>query len=454
MASNERILVVEDDERIRTALAELLRTWGYDVATAADGVSGSERIASSNPAVVLSDLKMPGLTGLELLKQARNSNPAIYFIMLSGHGTVRSAVEATKLGAFDFLEKPVDARRLQVVLRNCLDRRESEKQLQIANRKLRDLGALGKLVGRSKKMREIMSVVAMAAPSLASALITGESGTGKEIVARTIHDLSPRRNNAFVAVNCAAIPESLLESELFGHERGAFTGALQTQIGCLELAHGGTLLLDEIGEMPVAAQAKLLRVLEDSKVRRLGAKSTFEVSVRVLASTNRAPEEAVKSGRLRSDLFYRLNVFHIAMPPLREHLEDLELLAESLLHDLSQKHKRPLQTLSADALRLMRRHTWPGNVRELRNVLERAVVTCASEVITPIDLPPALRGDENGHLTDPARIDVGLSLDEAERRLILQTLSSTNNNKSRAAEVLGISLRTLLNKLKLYQPRL
>jgi DNA-binding NtrC family response regulator len=390
-ARQHTVLVVEDDERVRSALANLLDEWGYRVETASTGSEGFDKIAASNPSVVVSDLQMPGLTGLELLRRTREFNPAISFIMLTGHGTIQLAVEATRLGAFDFLEKGTDPARLQVVLRNCLGQHESERQLQIAHRKLRDLGALGKLVGRSKKMRQIMSLITMVAPSAASVLITGESGTGKEVVARTIHELSPRRSNSFVALNCAAIPESLIESELFGHEKGAFTGALQQRMGCFELAQGGTLLLDEIGDMPLTAQAKLLRVLEDSKVRRLGAKSEIGVSVRVLASTNRAPEEAVRTGILRSDVYYRLNVVHILMPPLREHLEDLEILATALLEDLCRKHNQPMKALDPETLHLMHAHPWPGNVRELRNVLERAIVTCPTQTITPESLPQALK---------------------------------------------------------------
>ncbi|MGH9376258.1 MAG: sigma-54-dependent transcriptional regulator [Terriglobia bacterium] len=456
MLTNERILVVDDDERIRTALENLLRGWGYDLDVAVDGLRGWEKIVSGSPAVVLSDLKMPGLNGLELLRQTRNFKPEIFFIMLSGQGSIQSAVEATRLGAFDFLEKPVDPRRLQIVLRKCLDRRESERQLQVAHRKLGNegsrgnRGALGKLVGRSKKMQEIVSIITMAAPSSASVLISGESGSGKEVAARTIHELSPRRSQPFVAVNCAAIPDTLVESELFGHEKGAFTGALQSRVGCLQLADGGTLLLDEIGEMPAAGQAKLLRVLEDSRVRRLGAKSEVTISARVLASTNRNLDDAVKAGRLRKDLFYRLNVFHISMPPLREHLEDLELLANALLEEIRQKHNYPAKSISAEALGLMHCYTWPGNVRELRNVLERAMLSCAADTITPKDIPAAVRGDRGSRLLDASRIAVGLSIEEAERRLILQTLSSTNNNKSRAADILGISTRTLANKLKEY----
>ncbi len=387
-----KILVVEDDERVRDSLVELLREWGHNVDTAVNGTEAWNKIVASDPAVVLSDLQMPGLSGLELLKRTREFNQSISFIMLTGHGTIPHAVEATRLGAFDFLEKGTDPSHLQVALRNCLHRHESERQLQIAHRKLRDLGALGRLVGHSKKMRQLMSLINLVAPSAAPVLITGESGTGKEVVARTIHELSPYRSNSFVAVNCAAIPESLIESELFGHEKGAFTGAFESRMGCFELAQGGTLLLDEIGEMPLTAQAKLLRVLEDSKVRRLGARNETAVSARVLASTNREPEEAVRSGSLRSDLYYRLNVVHISMPPLREHLEDLELLASSLVEELCQKHERRTKAIDPEALRLMHEYPWPGNVRELRNVLERAVVTCAGDTITAENLSNPVRG--------------------------------------------------------------
>ncbi len=450
MADGRRILVVEDDERVRNALSNLLVAWGYSVDIAADGKQGWDKIASGRPMVVISDLRMPGLDGLELLRQARKLNPNTNFIVLTGYGTIPDAVEATKLGAFNFLTKPVDPERLQIELRNCLERSESERRLEIANRKLRDLGVLGTLVGRSKKIQEVLSTITMVAPSVASVLIVGESGTGKELAARTIHELSPCRNNPFVALNCAAIPESLIESELFGHEAGAFTGAIQQRMGCFELAQGGTLLLDEIGEMPALSQAKLLRVLEDGKVRRLGGASEIQVSARVLASTNRVPEEAVKSGRLRSDLFYRLNVVMITMPPLRERLEDLETLAAALLEDLNRKHARSVEVIDPEALELMLHYSWPGNVRELRNTLERAVVTCSGNAIKSRDLPPALRGEVNPPDDGQFRIVPGLSVAEVERRHILGTLASNNQNKTRAAAMLGITARTLHNKLKEY----
>jgi transcriptional regulator with PAS, ATPase and Fis domain len=299
-------------------------------------------------------------------------------------------------------------------------------------------------------MQELTALVSMVAPSRVSVLITGESGTGKELVARTIHELSPRRAQPFVAVNCAAIPETLMESEVFGHEKGAFTGALERRVGCFELADGGTLLLDEIGEMPSATQAKLLRVLEDSKVRRLGSKSEISVDVRVLAATNKVPEEAVAKGQLRSDLYFRLNVVHIALPPLRAHREDLEELTAALLNDLNRKHRRAVKSVDEEVLQAFRRYSWPGNVRELRNVLERMLVTWSGEHLTVKELPRGFGQAGMAGEGDALRLRPGMTVAEAERRLIVETLASTQNNKTRAAELLGISLKTLHNKLKEY----
>jgi DNA-binding NtrC family response regulator len=446
-----KILVVEDDPHARQGLSDLLSAWGYETETAGDGAEALEKIETFNPVVVISDLRMPQVTGMDLLRQLADVRPGLRFIMLTGQGTIEEAVEATKLGAYNFLEKPVDPKRLQVELRNCLERQEGERQLEVAHRRLRDLGVLGSLVGRSAPMQEVMRLISMVAPSSASVLITGESGTGKELAARTLHELSPRQAKPFVAVNCAAIPESLMESEIFGHERGAFTGAVERRIGCFELADGGTLLLDEIGEMPPATQAKLLRVLEDSKVRRLGSKSEISVDVRVLAATNKVPEEAVAQGLLRSDLYFRLNVVRVAIPPLREHLDDLPDLAAALLDGLNRKHGRSVISISPDALEALRRYTWPGNVRELRNALERALVTCPGEILGKENLGldfgrPVMTG-----ANDLLRLRPGMTVAEAERRLIFETLEFTENNKTRAAELLGISLKTLHNKLKEYE---
>jgi len=308
------------------------------------------------------------------------------------------------------------------------------------------------LVGSSAKMQEIFRLTELVAPSTASVLITGASGTGKELVARTIHQLSPRRNKPFVPINCAAIPETLIESEIFGHEKGAFTGALERRTGCFELAEGGTLLLDEIGEMPVATQAKLLRVLEDRKLRRLGSKVETTVDVRVLAATNKVPEEAVARGELRNDLYYRLNVFNIHMPFLREHKEDIPALVELLIKDMNAKHGRKVAAVSEAVLNLFQGYSWPGNVRELRNTLERAVIVCEGSVVETKHLPPdfgrpMVRTSED---PDAVHLGVGTTVREAEKLLILKTLESTSNNKTRAAEILGISLKTLHNKLKEY----
>src|ERR1035438_1601875 len=311
----DKILIVEDEENERTGMAELLRAWGYDTATAVDGVEGLEKVESWNPQIVITDLKMPRMDGMELLQQIAVQPQAVAVILLTAQGSVDAAVNAMKIGAFDFIEKPVNPTRLRNILQNASRIQGTERELEASRRKLRDVGVLGSLVGPSKKMQEVFRLIEMVAPSTASVLITGESGTGKELVARTIHSLSNRKPKPFVAINCAAIPETLIESEIFGHEKGAFTGALERRTGCFELAEGGSLLLDEIGEMPIATQAKLLRVLEDRKLRRLGSKSETSVDVRVLAATNQPPEEAVARGSLRNDLYYRLNVFNIHLPP-------------------------------------------------------------------------------------------------------------------------------------------
>jgi transcriptional regulator with PAS, ATPase and Fis domain len=304
-------------------------------------------------------------------------------------------------------------------------------------------------------MQEVYSLVEMVAPSSASVFITGESGTGKELVARTIHELSLRKHKPFVAINCSAIPETLIESEIFGHEKGAFTGAVERRVGCFELAEEGTLLLDEIGEMPIGTQAKLLRVLEDKKLRRLGSKVETEVNVRVVAATNKIPEQAVANGELRNDLYYRLNVFNIHMPPLREHKEDIVQLAEALLAEMSAKHERSATTISDEVMQRFQEYSWPGNVREMRNTLERAVIVCSGPIVEPRHLPPNFGSGLPAHAASGAnsnevRLEVGTTVGEAERQLIMKTLQSTHNNKTRAAEVLGISLKTLHNKLKEY----
>ena len=451
--NQEKVLIVEDEENERTGLAELVSAWGYRAETAKDGAEGFEKVSSWSPSIIVTDLKMPRMGGLELLERIAGDSQTMAVIVVTAQGTIDSAVQAMRMGAYDYITKPIDTNRLRTILQNASALLGTRVELEVTRRKLRDSGSLGTLVGASKKMQEIFHLIEMVAPSTASILITGASGTGKELVARTVHELSPRRNKPFVPINCAAIPETLIESEIFGHEKGAFTGALERRTGCFELAEGGTLLLDEIGEMPVATQAKLLRVLEDRKLRRLGSKVETTVDVRVLAATNKVPEEAVARGELRNDLYYRLNVFNIHMPPLREHKEDIPELVKSLLSEMATKHGRKVAAVSEAVLNLFQNHSWPGNVREVRNTLERAVIVCEGAVVETKHLPPGfgqtpLRTSADD--PDTVHLGVGTTVEEAERMLILKTLAATNNNKTRAAEILGISLKTLHNKLKEY----
>lgn len=451
--SQQRVLIVEDEENERTGLAELISAWGYRTDTARDGLEGLDKVTAWSPGIVITDLKMPRMTGMELLERVGEQVPVVVF---TGQGNVDEAVSAMKLHAYDFIEKPLNPSRI-ARLRNVLQKASQSQtdriEKEVYRRTLRDKGVLGSLIGASRKMQEIFRLIEQVAPSTASVLITGESGTGKELVARTIHELSARRSKPFVAINCAAIPETLIESEIFGHEKGAFTGALERRTGCFELAEGGTLLLDEIGEMPVPTQAKLLRVLEDHRLRRLGSKVETPVDVRVLAATNKIPEEAVAKGELRNDLYYRLNVFNIHMPPLREHKEDTPDLVQGLLLDMNEKHGRSIGMVSEAVLQTFQNYSWPGNVRELRNMLERAVIVCEGSIIEPAHLPPGFGQSGARPAVQEAnaiRLGVGTTVEEAERLLILKTLEATNNNKTRAAEILGISLKTLHNKLKEY----
>ena len=452
--AQEKVLIVEDEENERTGLAELVSAWGYRAETAKDGLEGLEKVVSWSPGIVITDLKMPRMDGMELLQHVAEHSQPIAVILLTAQGSIDAAVDAMKIGAYDFLSKPVDPTRLRNILANAVRQRGTEIELEVTRRKLRDTGILGPLVGCSKKMQEIFSLIEMVAPSSASVLITGESGTGKELVARTIHNLSPRKSKPFVAINCSAIPETLIESEIFGHEKGAFTGALERRAGCFELAEEGTLLLDEIGEMPIGTQAKLLRVLEDRKLRRLGSKMETEVNVRVLAATNKVPEQAVASGQLRNDLYYRLNVFNIHMPPLREHKDDLPDLVQALVRDMNTKHGRSVSGITDAVMRVFQGHSWPGNVRELRNTLERAIIVCSGSEIDLQHLPPNFGAGapviSPVEIPNTVQLPVGTTVDDAERQLIMKTLEFTNNNKTRAAEILGISLKTLHNKLKEY----
>jgi DNA-binding NtrC family response regulator len=471
----EKVLIVEDEAHARTGLTELVAAWGFRAEGAADGAEGLERVRQWSPGIVVTDLKMPRMDGLELLARIRELPEKPVVIMLTAQGSIESAVEAMRMGAYDYIPKPIDPVRLKNILQNANAQREANasKELEAARKPSHEADELGPLVGSSPKMKAIYQIIERVAPSNVSVLVTGESGTGKELVARCLHELSSRRNKPFVAVNCAAIPETLIESEIFGHERGAFTGAVERRAGCFELAEEGTLLLDEIGEMPMGTQAKLLRVLEDRKLRRLGSKAETPVDVRVIAATNKDAQHAVSSGQLRGDLFYRLNVFNIQMPPLREHASDIPEIAARMIEDMNQRHGCSITGIAPDLLDRLMKYEWPGNARELRNTIERATILTHTGQLRTEHLPPhfgepgyatrvvqmvggvvvpesagAARASRDDDRT--VHVEVGTTVDEAERQLILKTLQSTHNNKTRAAEILGITTKTLQNKLKEY----
>jgi DNA-binding NtrC family response regulator len=446
------VLIVEDDPTTRLGLTELVRTWGFTAEAAADGAEALQRITAFRPSVVISDLVMPRMGGLELLRAIKDDGGDMTVVILTAQGTVETAVEAIKEGAYDYLTKPIEPQRLKILLDKIAERQDTLREVKVLRRQLRDHGKFGSMIGSSAQVRKVYQVVEKAAPTSASVLIWGESGTGKELVAQTIHQLSPRAQMPFVPINCAAIPETLLESEIFGHEKGAFTGASDRREGCFELADRGTLFLDEIAEMTPATQVKLLRVLQERKFRRLGGRAEQSVDVRVIAATNAVPSEAVKSGQLREDLYYRLNVFEIELPPLRQRKDDLPLLIQSFLAEFSTRNGKSVTAVDPAAMRILDSYSWPGNVRELRNVIERAVILSSGEFIEARHLPPLVVDT-----TDPAgpmvSLQPGMTVDEAEQKLIMMTLEHTHDNKTRAADILGISLKTLQNKLNKFRGR-
>ena len=447
----ERVLIVEDDPATRMGLTELVRTWGFLADSAEDGEEALRKVTAFRPAIVVTDLVMPRMDGHALLRALHEHDVDISVVILTAQGSVESAVEAIKDGAYDYLTKPVDPQRLQILLQKVVERQETMREVKALRRQLRDQGSFGRMTGSSPGMRKVYRIIEQAAPTSASVLINGESGTGKELVAQTIHQLSPRLAAPFVAINCAAIPETLLESEIFGHEKGAFTGAADRRQGCFELADHGTLFLDEIAEMTPATQVKLLRVLQEQAFRRLGGRQEQKVDVRVIAATNQDPTEAVKNGKLREDLYYRLNVFAMTLPTLRERKEDLSLLIQSFLGEFNARNGKSIVALNHEAMRILESHNWPGNVRELRNVIERATILADGQFIEPRHLPNVLV--QVGETAQRAlSLSPGTTVEEAERRLIQMTLEHTRDNKTRAADILGISLKTLhnkLNKLKL-----
>jgi DNA-binding NtrC family response regulator len=411
-----------------------------------------------SPVLVITDLNLPDRNGMELIRDLQERGVDATLVVLTGHGTIESAVEATRSGVYDYLVKPVDGDRLRDVARKGLERAALRREIQLLRRERLQEGRLQELIGRSTPMLELYRMIEQVAPTDASILITGESGTGKELVARAVHRLSDRGSSRLVTINCAAIPESLLESEVFGHEKGAFTGATGTRAGCFELADGGTLFLDEIGEMPADLQSKLLRVLEDGVVRRVGGEKERQVDVRVLAATNIDLEEQLDDGRFREDLYYRLNVIRLSLPPLRARGDDIDLLADHFLAQFAETSGKSIVGFSDAALARLRTHAWPGNARELRNVVERAVILCSEGEIGPQHLPATLKGARPGAVPrvengDEAavRIPVGTTIREAEKALILATLDDCEDNRTRTASVLGITPKTLYSKLRRYE---
>jgi DNA-binding NtrC family response regulator len=449
--ATRKILVVDDEVAERNALARLVGQWGYQVETAASAEEALEMVETWHPAVVITDLVLPEMDGVALLGQLKEAGRPPIVLLLTGYATVESAVEAMRRGAYDYLTKPVDTVRLRVLLEKSVEQESLTREVDVLRHQLRQKGAFGALLGESKGMQEIYRWIELAAPSSAPVLVYGESGTGKELVASTLHQRSPRRDKPIVAINCAAIPESLIESELFGHERGAFTGASERRAGCFELADGGTLFLDEIAEMATSVQAKLLRVLQEGTFRRVGGKAELKVDVRIVAATNRDPSEALAQKQLREDLYYRLNVFALRVPALRERPEDIPLLVDRFIEEFNREDNRTVRGVTPDARRALVEYAWPGNVRQLRNVIQRAVVSSGTNVIELEHLPPEVLPASvrpSAPQASGASLELPMMpLDEMERALIAQVLKSTGNDLTRAASILGIAKKVLDRKL-------
>ncbi|MDR0629968.1 MAG: sigma-54 dependent transcriptional regulator [Treponema sp.] len=439
-----KLLVVDDEKNIREGLAASLEMDGYEVVTAAQGDEGWKRFQKGDLDLVITDLRMAGLSGEELLKRITAESPGIPVIVLTGHGTVETAVAAMRNGAYDFLTKPVNLDRLSLLVKRALQNRELVLKHRRMEEELERHKQFETIIGTSGPMRRVFDTISRVAPAKASVLITGESGVGKELVADAIHELSPRKGKPLVKVHCAALAASLLESELFGHEKGSFTGAMTRKRGRFELAHEGTLFLDEIGEIDQNIQIKLLRVLQEKKFERVGGEETIETDVRIVAATNKDLKEEIEKGNFREDLYFRLNVVNILVPPLRERKDDLPLLIISFLKEFAGENGKIVDTIDEKARAAIYAYDWPGNVRELRNCMESAVVMAKGPVITADDLPPTLRRkSEEGWI----RIPLGTSLEDAEKIIIRDTLMFLQGNKSKTAETLAIGRKTLHRKL-------
>ncbi len=448
MAGNAKILIVDDEVNIRDALATLLAKSGYQVSTAANGEEAIRQMQETTFDLSMVDLKMPGMGGIELLRWMKEHCADSEVIVMTAYGSVETAVEAMKAGAYDYLSKPVDKERLPIAIEKALERR----RLSLENRQLRESlvvkGRFEQMIGQSPAMKRVFEMVDIVAESDVTILITGESGTGKELVARAIHQRGSRSDGPFVTLNCGALPESLFESELFGYEKGAFTGATGTKPGRFELANGGILFLDEVGEMSLKSQVDFLSVLETKEFRRLGGTKLIRVEVRVIAATNRNLQKAAEEGNFREDLYYRLNVIPIHLPPLREHREDIPVLVEAFLKESSQIHQKDDKEISPEAQRLMVNYSWPGNVRELKNVIERLVVVVKEKKILPEHLPPEIQASQEEQKN--MLISLNKPLKEIEKEVIERILKEVTSHREKAAKILGISPRALHYKIKEY----
>jgi len=439
-----RLLIAEDEKNIREGLAAALELDGHEVATAADGNEAFKRFQKGDIDLVITDLWMPGLSGEELLEKVLAESPGIPVIILTGHGTIEAAVKTMRAGAWDFLIKPVNLDYLSLLVKQALDNRELVLKHKRLLEELAQHKRFQTIIGTSAVMRKVYNTTSRAAPTKASILITGESGVGKELVADAIHELSPRKDKPLIKVHCAALAASLLESELFGHEKGAFTGALARKRGRFELANEGTLFLDEIGEIDQNIQIKLLRVLQEKKFERVGGEETIETDVRIVAATNKDLKAEIEKGNFREDLYFRLNVVNIHVPPLRERKDDLPLLITAFLKEFAEENGKNIEGINDKARSCLYAYDWPGNIRELRNCVESAVVMSQGKLITVEDLPPGIRaGSDEGWI----RIPLGTNMEEAEKIIIRETVSAQKGNQSKAADILGIGRKTLHRKL-------
>jgi two-component system response regulator HydG len=445
-----RILVVDDEISHRKMIEAVLAKEGYEIDQADNGQAAIDAIEKRFYDLVIMDIRMPRVGGIDALKEIKQISPAIPIIIMTAYASVGSAVDALKSGAYDYLTKPLDIEELKLLVAKALRHQQLEQENIFLKERLNDRFDFSNIIGRSPSMIRLFETVALVAPTEATVLIVGESGTGKELIANAIHQNSPRKDSPFIKVNCAALPETLLESELFGHEKGAFTGAIARKQGRFQLAHNSSIFLDEIAEMAPATQAKILRVLQEREFEPVGGTQTIKVNTRIIAATNKTLEEEIREGRFREDLYYRLNVVTVDVPPLRHRREDIPLLADFFLKPYAKKNRRVINGFTPRATDLLMRYDWPGNVRELENVIERAVIMARGEMITPLEFPIDLQNlDED---LKESRIDLtpGRSLKEVEKVVILRTLEEVEGNRTHAARILGISRRTLQLKLKEY----